>query len=452
MFILKRLGWILGILFAFAVGTFGTRWALDLLGQSKPAVVELDPTAPGDSKLAVFSTDSIIRNLQSYLQSHSKDSTALGNLGIYYLQKARESGDPAFYPKAEGVLNQALELDPQNFRALLGMGSLALARHQFHAALDWGRRAQKINPDNTSVYGIIGDAQIETGDYSAAFETIQHMVDLRPDLASYARMSYARELTGDLPGAIRAMQQAIEAGAPSSEGVNWARVQLGNLYLAQANYADAESAYQTALNFLPDYPYALAGIANVRAAQGNYDAAISIYTRVVKTMPLPQFVIALGDIDATTGRSNEAAQQYDLVEVEEKLYAANGVDIDAEMALFDADHARSLPQALERARGAYARRPSITVADVLAWTLYQSGDYAEAQEMMNRVPSLGTRNALMDYHAGMIAYKTDDLQAATDYLEKALSLDPRFSLLYADQAKQVLSELRSRNLATGASH
>ena len=83
-------------------------------------------------------------------------------------------------------------------------------------------------------------------------------------------------------------------------------------------------------------------------------------------MPLPQFVIALGDLYAATGQSDQAAQQYGLVQVEEQLYQANGVDQGAELALFDADHHRKLPEALDQARVAYERRPSITVADVLA--------------------------------------------------------------------------------------
>lgn len=452
MFLLKRVGIVVLILVALAGGTLSARWVFGLTHQTKQAASDLDPSAPGSFSPQDLTTENIIRNLQSYLQTHPVDSVAYGNLGIYYLQRARETGDPAYYPKAEGVLNKALQLDPNDFRALIGIGSLALSRHQFREALVWGERAQPLNPYNASIYAIIGDAQIELGDYTAAFQTFEQMTSLRPDLTSYSRISYARELKGDLPGAVQAMQQAVQAGAPNSEGVNWARVQLGNLYFNQGDYADAEQTYQAALNFFPDYPYAQAGIANVRAAQGDYATAISLYAHVVKVMPLPQFVIALGDIDTAAGRTDEAQQQYSLVDAEEKLFAANGVDVDAELALFDADHNRNLPQALEQARAAYARRPSITVADVLAWTLYKSGDGAAAQQAMQEALKLGTRNPLMFYHAGMIAYQTGDYADASDYLKQALALNPQFSILYAGQAKQTLADLQSKNLMTGVNH
>jgi tetratricopeptide (TPR) repeat protein len=446
---LKWLGLVLFILVAVVGGTLGARWVYDLTGQSSRPASELDPTAPANPSPATFSTDAIINHLQAYLKTHPADSVAYGNLGIWYLQKARETGDPAFYTKAEGVLTRALQIDPKNFQALSGLGALALSRHQFHDAFGWGQRAQPLNPDNAGIYGILGDAQIELGNYPEAFALFDRMVGLRPDLSSYARISYARELQGNRPGAIEAMQAAADAGAPNSEAVNWARVQLGNLYFDQGDYAEAEKAYQAALDSTPDYAYARAGLANVRAAKGDYAEAITLYTGAVNTMPLPQFVIALGDIYAAAGRPDEASRQYALVEVEEKLFAANGVDVDAEVAFFNADHDRNLPAALESARAAYERRPSITVADVLAWTLCKSGDYASAQQMMNQALHLGTRNALMYYHAGIIAYRLGNTQVARDYLDKALMLNPHFSILYADSAKKLLSSLGSQNGPSG---
>lgn len=438
---LRWLGLVLLIPLALAVGTLGARRFYDFTGQSKPTVPELDPNAPSNLSPAAFSTDAVIAGLRTYLKTHPNDGTGFANLGIWYAQKARETGDPSYYTKADEAIQRALELNANDFRALSGSAALALSRHQFREGMEIGQRALPLNPYNSGIYGIIGDGQLELGDYADAFASFQKMVELRPDLMSYARISYARELQGNRSGAIEAMQAAIDAGEPNSEAVNWSRVQLGNLYFDQGDYENAEKQYKAALNSMPEYPYARAGLGNVRAAQGNYSEAISLYAEAIKRMPMPQFVIALGDVYWAAGRPDQAAKQYALVEVEEKLFAANGVDVDAELALFDADHDRNTTTTLSTARAAYTKRPSITVADVLAWTLFKNGDYSEAQQMMKQALRLGTRNALMYFHAGMIEYRLGNKQEAIDYLGRALSLNPHFSVLYANSAQKLLAAL-----------
>ena len=80
-----------------------------------------------------------------------------------YLQKVREAGDPSYYPKVETLLNRALAHDASDAEATTLMGTLALARHQFVAALDWGRKAHALDPASSRALGIMGDAQIELG-------------------------------------------------------------------------------------------------------------------------------------------------------------------------------------------------------------------------------------------------------------------------------------------------
>ena len=130
----------------------------------------------------------------------SANGTAATMLGQAYLQKARETGDPGYYPKAEALFQQALASEGDDVDAIVGLGTLALARHQFAVALDWGEQARALAPYHAAAYGVIGDAQVELGRYDEAIETVQAMVDLRPDLSSYSRVSYLRELMGDREG------------------------------------------------------------------------------------------------------------------------------------------------------------------------------------------------------------------------------------------------------------
>lgn len=292
-------------------------------------------------------------------------------------------------------------------------------------------------------YSVITDAHVELGHYEQAIETLQQMVNLRPDLSSYSRISYLRELMGDVEGAIEGMNMAIDAGSSGTEARAWCRVQLGHLYFNsdKPNLADAE--YQRALLEFPNYLHALAGHARVQAARRNYLEAVSLYTQVVQTMPIPEYVISLGDVYWVSGEAVKANQQYALVRVIAELHGANGVDTDLEIARFDADHNQHLPEALRRARQAFKARRSIYAADVLAWTLYKTGEYAEAYEMTRQALHLGTKDALLFFHAGMICEQLGKLKEARAYLEQALAINPHFSLLYGEKAERTLQDLQS---------
>jgi tetratricopeptide (TPR) repeat protein len=116
--------------------------------------------------------------------------------------------------------------------------------------------------------------------------------------------------------------------------------------------------------------------------------------------------------------------------------------MDMEIALFNADHDRSLEETVALAREAYANRPSIHGADALAWALYKTGSYEEAQNYSQEALQLGTKDALKYFHAGMIALKLGDKTQAREYLEHVLAINPHFSVLYADEARKILESLK----------
>ncbi|MFN8484415.1 MAG: tetratricopeptide repeat protein [Anaerolineae bacterium] len=419
--------------------TLSQRW----LGREDAA-----SAAVADASAWATDTNGTIARLQARLKQQPDDARSLTQLGGAYLQKARETGDPSYYGRAEAVLKQALTRNPSDLDALGFMGSLALSRHQFREALQWGEKARAVSPERAYTYGVLGDAHVELGEYAEAADAIQAMMDRRPDLSSFSRVSYVRELHGDIGGAIDAMQQAIISGGPNAENTAWATVQLGLLYFNQGELDKADALFGAALARYPGYIPARVGQARVLAARGQYDDAIAVLRQAVDAMPMPEVVILLGDVYAAAGHDAEAAQQYDLVRAIQQLYKANGVEVDLETALFDADHDHDLPNALARARQGYADRPSIHGADVLAWTLLKAGQPAEAQPMMAQALRLGTRDALMLYHAGMIALANGDTAQAETYLAHALEINPHFSVIQAPMAQKTLDGLRTAKSST----
>jgi tetratricopeptide (TPR) repeat protein len=392
-----------------------------------------------ENELGTADTASLVRTLQAALRRNPSDVHSYDLLGLAYQQRARETGDPTYYTKSEGVLRRALALAPKDLLATSGLGSLALSRHRFREALALGRRARALSPTTARSYGVIGDALVELGRYREAFAAFDRLARLRPGLAAYARVSYARELRGDFAGAVAAMRLAVDAAVDEPEPLAWTHVQLGKLYWSHGRLAPATRQYRAALDAYPGYVYALDALAQVEAARGRYPQAIRLEQRAVDTIPLPQFVTMLGDLEHVTGHERLARRQYALIGVIQRLLAANGVRTDLETALFDVDHGVRLGHTLALARLARRERPSIDGDDVLAWALARTGHCGEALRFSERTLRLGTRDAPKDFHRGMIERCLGHDAQARLWFRRALDLNPHFSLLWAPVARRYAS-------------
>jgi len=427
----------------FAIAAAALAAAVLLLGglfrDSRGAVPAPPPEAAAgglENELGAGDTASLVRSLQATLRRNPKDVHDYDLLGLAYQQRARETGDPAYYTKSDGVLRRALALAPNDLLATSGLGSLALSRHRFREALVLGRRARAISPSTARSYGVIGDALVELGRYRQAFAAFDTMARLRPGLAAYARVSYARELRGNFRGAVSAMRLAVDAAADEPEPLAWTHVQLGKLYWSRGRLKAAARQYRTALRVYPGYVYALDALGQVEAARARYRHAIALERRAVDTIPLPQFVTMLGDLEHVTGHDRLARRQYALVGVIQRLLVANGVRTDLEAALFGVDHGIRLPHALALARLAYRDRPSIDGDDVLGWALARTGHCGEALHFSKRALRLGTRDATKEFHRGMIERCLRRNAEARLWLRRALGLNPHFSLLWAPVARR----------------
>jgi len=283
------------------------------------------------STLSWSGNERAIPKLQEKLKAEPGNADLNSALGHAYLQKARETGDPSYYTKSEQLFERALAATANHDEALIGKASLAMSRHQFAAARDLGERALQVHPYSAGARGILADAYVQLRDYDNAVRVLDEMVRLKPNLSSYSRISYMRELKGDTEGAIQAMQMAIQAGAPDAENTAWCVVQLGNLYFGQSRLSEAEAAYQAALHRFANYVHAYAGLAKVAAARKDYAASVGYYQKAIDRVPMPEFLIELSAVYQKMGKTTDARAQLNLLSNIKKVYEANGVSMDEEI-------------------------------------------------------------------------------------------------------------------------
>jgi tetratricopeptide (TPR) repeat protein len=379
-------------------------------------------------------TAGFIHTLERRVAHRPKDGDALAVLALAYQQRARETGDPVYYRLSDTALRRASAATGPAPLIAQGEASLANTRHRFRDGLRLAREAITLDPANGAAYGALGDALLNLGRYRQAFKVYDRMALKAPGIASFTRVANARELIGRPKAAVAADELALEADATIPEQIAWTTTQIGNINFNMGRLAAAAKAYRRALRRLPGYVHAEAGLARVEASEGRYGEAIARLRRAVAVLPIPAYVIWLGDILHVAGHEEDARREYALVGAIEKLYAANGVRTELQTAVFDLDHDRNVADALTRAHAAYASAPSIYAEDALAWGLYRTGRCREARRHSVRALQLGTRDALLVFHRAMIE-RCLRSPSARSWFRHALAINPHFSFLWAPVAR-----------------
>ena len=416
-----------------------------VLAESRSARRPDPPAAPGVLAEHVLTgaaggvTAATIGKLEAHVRIEPRDASVLTQLGLAYQLRWRETADASYLPRSELALRRAIRYGSDDADAVLGLGSLALIRHQFREALRYGERARTLLPGSARPYGVIGDALVELGHYDGAFAAFDRMVSIKPSLASYARVAYARELTGDLSGAASAMRLALEATGGQPEPTAWALVELSKLELSLARTGAAERDARSALRAFPGYPNARIQLAHVDASQGRLASAAENARRAAEAVPTAQAVSLVADLLERRGRTAEARRQRATVAVVERLLRANGVRVDLESAVYRADNGIRPQQTVELARKARVDRPSIYGDDALAWALARAGRCAEALPHAVRALRLGTRDPLLFFHRGYAEGCAGDRVAMRDWYGRALALNPEFSVRWAPVARAALA-------------
>ena len=402
-------------------------------------------------------TAHMLQSAQTAAAHSPNDAAAFAALGAAYFQRARETGDVSDYQSAEESLKKSLDLSTDDFSsesALETLAEVCMGEHRFTDALAYAQKALSLGTGELSPFAIAGDAYADMGDYDKAASAYSRLTprDMTPSpRAAYARdsrLAFLKFVSGDTPAAIALMKTAVAEGVAAqlpSENLAWLNYELGEFETQAGDQAAADQAYLAALSIHPGDYRALAALGKLRANSGATAEAIQLYQKAIAVVPMPIFIAELGDLYAKSGNAAEAEKQFSLVEYIGLLGHINQVLHNRDLALFYADHDRKLPEALDLAQKELEVRRDVYTWDALAWALYKNGKLPEAAEASLKARKFNTQDALLFYHAGIIAAAQGLAEQARSDLQQALRINPHFHAIYATAAEHKLATLQTQS-------
>jgi tetratricopeptide (TPR) repeat protein len=388
-------------------------------------------------------------DLAAALKLDPTDTKTSLKLASLFIQEARETGNYVYYDMAAmRQINTVLKAQPNNFDALVFKALIQMSQHHFSDGLATAEAARKINPYNGYIYGLLVDGNVEMGQYDSAVVYADKMVAVRPDLTSYSRVSYLREIYGDYNGAIKAMTMAVETGGAGDEHTEWTRTQLASLYEKVGDFNKADTLYQYALTVRPSYPYALAGLGRVALAKNDYKKAITHYEQADALITDNSFKEELVDIYRLAGDTKKADETAKAVIADLSKDAEAGVNdenighyADKELA-YAYLKVGNTDKALEHAMLEYNRRPdNIDVNEAVAWVYFKKGDAAKAIPYVKAALRTNSKNPVLLSRAGLIYEKAGDKAMAKTMLQLATSTNAFVDYTLRTETAAVLKTL-----------
>lgn len=375
-------------------------------------------------------TKANVSTLFEKLKNDPKDFTSMLILAVTYMQEARITGEhPYYYPAAMTLVEQVIQgtqaSNPIHFKAMVSKASILLSQHQFKEALQVGKAALLINDQQSEVYGVLCDANVELGNYDEAVAMADKMNGIKPDLRSYARISYLREIFGDNKGAVDAMALAVAAGLTGTEHKAWARVTLGKIYEKVGDLQHADNQYTTALKEYPDYGFAISGLARIAAAQKKYDKAIELCEKAESVMPEFSFTEDKAIYYQLKGDTAKGKEYGTSVVAMLKEDQDSGHETGLELANLYAKVLKNYDLALASVVKEHAKRPNnIDVCHTLAYIKYQTGHWVEAQKLIEVACRTNKQDPELLLLKGLIYAKNAQKNESKILIHKALALNP----------------------------
>ena len=432
----------LAVLAAIAVAGGGTWWNVRRLAAME-RTASIEAVAATTAELEDRTAD--IGFFEARAARDPESATDRTRLAALYMQRARETSDDQDYVRAEQTARASLALRTQrNDAASVVLASALLAQHRFAEARDVARQLVAQERDVDAYRALFGETSLELGDYAAAAAAFGSISGAgRRSLAIAPRLARWAEIRGDTSAARAIMRDAVNAADERRdlprEQAAWFHLRLADLYLRQGRQRGAERELRVALAVNPADHRLLAAMARLAAVRHEWRQAIHWGDSAIAITLDPATLGIVSDAHAALGDTAKAAEYATAMEV------AAGQQPGAyhrAWSLFLLDHGRRVPEVLAAAQAELAGRRDVSGYDLVAWALYKSGRAAEAREPMRRALAQGTQDAMLHYHAGMIARASGDPVAARNHLERALAIAPAFDHAAPAIARAVLDSLR----------
>jgi tetratricopeptide (TPR) repeat protein len=358
--------------------------------------------------------DQEIARQQALVVNSSSSANALERLGWTFIKKARVSFDAGFYKLAEQCAVCMAARGAKGPDGLLLRAHALQSLHRFAEAEITARELVKLR-ERPFDYGVLGDILVDQGKVHEGAAAYQKMVDLRPDLQSYARAAHVRWLTGNLDGAIQLMKLATTATSPNDpEAGAWAFTRFANYQFQRNATKLALESCAAALALQSDYAPAMLVRGRILLAEDRLSEAVKELQRAVELNPLPEYQWALADALAATGNRDRAAEfESQIVEASEDPRT---------ISLFLATRHKDVERAVRLARQELTNREDVFTHDALAWALAAAGRTIEAQEHAAQALAEGTVDPRLYLHAGIIAALNNDNRQARRWLDQAFRM------------------------------
>ena len=362
---------------------------------------------------------------------------ALAHVAALYLQRSRETADFADVRLAEDAARRSLTRRARgNGPSRSILASTLLAQHRFQEALAEATVLAAEAPGTPEYVALRAECEMETGAYDSARASFDTLARLGNTLSAMGRRARWAEVTGDLPGARRMLTAAIVDASTrqelTSEQRAWFELRLGDVEWRMGKRLRARDAYERGLVLRPGDHRLHAALARLDAAEGNWRDALAHGNEVLAVQLDPATLGVMSDAHAALG--DTAAAHRAQIAMETAVMGQPGAYHRA-WSLFLLDQHRRVDEVAVQARAELRDRQDVYGWDVYAWALHAQGDDVAADSAMARALRVGTRDALLWYHAATIARGVRDDDRAWRLLDSALTLNPRFDHRHAAQAR-----------------